>query len=250
MTANENEALVAFASTLSTVQDHSTAWIEEISSLLNVRLWAGSPKAAAHRITDRGRAAHTRNSYKIKPTISDLVCDVQIAARHALSPSEFARFKLVYLEMGIPAERNVGDDAMRAELGAAFIEGQIVPTVALSEPRERGCSDEVRGMSTFAALKRETNKRAVINAFEAYQRQESLSVDNLMETVRDFLLTKLERLDHDFNESAVLAEDRAQDALMDVWSRVRLGQFIGDGEDFFAMSTGSALPLAWTDCAN
>jgi Sigma-70, region 4 len=88
-------------------------------------------------------------------------------------------------------------------------------------------------MNQLAAIKREVNKEGIIAAFEAYQRREPLSVDNLFETVSDFLLTKLERLDHDFNESAVLAEDRAQDVLMDIWSRVRLGQFTGDGEDFF-----------------
>jgi DNA-directed RNA polymerase specialized sigma24 family protein len=88
-------------------------------------------------------------------------------------------------------------------------------------------------MNPVAASERATNKERIIAAFEAYQRQEPASVDNLMVVVGDFLHAKLKRLDHDFHDSAILAEDRAQNALMDIWSRVRLHQFTGTGEEFF-----------------
>lgn len=125
MTANSNEALIAFASTLSVAQQHLLSWVENISGR-TVRLWPGF-NATAHQISDRGRATHTHNSYKVKPTLSDLVCDVEIAARHALTQAERTHFKAVYLTMGLSADSPRGDDAMRTKLGAAFIERGLFP---------------------------------------------------------------------------------------------------------------------------
>jgi hypothetical protein len=45
-----------------------------------------------------GRATHTGNTFKVKATTSDFVCDVEIAARRSLSQSELGYFKKYYLQ--------------------------------------------------------------------------------------------------------------------------------------------------------
>jgi len=70
----------------------------------------------------------------------------------------------------------------------------------------------------LAAATRMRTKEKIVAAYEAYQRSEPGSADNLMVLVRDFAYTKLQYLDHEFSSGVVSAEDFAQDVALDVWS--------------------------------
>lgn len=56
----------------------------------------GRLSAGAHSISDGGQATFTRNHYKVKPSISDFVVDVELAARRSLTVEEFNYFKRTY----------------------------------------------------------------------------------------------------------------------------------------------------------
>lgn len=88
----------------------------------------------------------------------------------------------------------------------------------------------------LAALERNKKRNALISAYEAYQRQEPLSLDTLLKQVQRFAYTKVYHLEHDFRHfgSAETADDWAQDVMIKVWQKLSDGSFKGNGEQFYA----------------
>lgn len=85
-----------------------------------------------------------------------------------------------------------------------------------------------------AEHKRNTLKKRIVQAYEAYQRKEPSSADNLFAAVRAFAYVKVYHLEYDFKNfgSAETADDWAQDICVSVWSS--LDKFKGTSANFYA----------------
>jgi len=103
---------------------------------------------------ESGKATNTGNSQNVQPSPSDLICDIELAARKALKPGDFSYFTLYYKtcdvvvqlpeayeELDDCLENHVAsfpehqqaavrsiDSRMREVLGAYFIQVGISPT--------------------------------------------------------------------------------------------------------------------------
>jgi len=88
----------------------------------------------------------------------------------------------------------------------------------------------------LAAIKRGRSRNDLMSAFEAYQRREPCSMDNLLQVVRGFAYTKLYHLEHDFKDfgSAETVDDWAQDVVIKVWQALDKGRFEGTPAEFYS----------------
>lgn len=79
-------------------------------------------------------------------------------------------------------------------------------------------------------------KDRIIAAYEAYLRQEPMSLDNLLRAVTKFAYTKVYHLEYDFKDfgSYETADDWAQDVAVKVWIALKNGKFEGNGENFYS----------------
>lgn len=77
----------------------------------------------------------------------------------------------------------------------------------------------------------------IIAAFEAYQRHEPFSFDELLKVVREFTYKKTYHLELEFSDfgTAETADDWAQEATIAVWMGLKDGTFRGNsGEEFYS----------------
>jgi len=88
----------------------------------------------------------------------------------------------------------------------------------------------------LAGTKREQNRNNLISAYEAYQRREPRSMDNLLAVVRKFAYMKLYHLEHDFKDfgSAETVDDWAQDVVFKVWQALDKDRFEGTPAEFYS----------------
>jgi RNA polymerase sigma factor (sigma-70 family) len=92
----------------------------------------------------------------------------------------------------------------------------------------------------YEELRKNQTKEELVAAYEAYQRREPGSLDNLLVLAREFALTKVYHLEHDFREmgSYETADDWAQEVSISVWEGLvganDTKQFVGDGAGFYA----------------
>lgn len=86
----------------------------------------------------------------------------------------------------------------------------------------------------LAAIKRNTLKKHIEQAYDAYKRKEPGSADNLFEAVRALAYVKVHHLEYDFKKfgSAETADDWAQDICVSVWSN--LDKFVGTPSQFYS----------------
>jgi excisionase family DNA binding protein len=142
-----SEQLAAFRSILSAYQEAGEA--------------SGSIKAIDHTEPQGGKADHVSRTSMVRPTTSDLICEVEIAARRCLSSGELAYFTLYYKTADVVVNtlpRGADDKAleehvetfsekqrpavhsldlrMRNKLGRRFIEIGLSPLSAYLEPRD------------------------------------------------------------------------------------------------------------------
>ena len=89
--------------------------------------------------------------------------------------------------------------------------------------------------NNIAAIKRDRVKRALMSAYEAYQRKEPRSLDKLIALVRDFAYSKVIHLEHEFADhgTAETADDWAQEISFNAWRALDRG-FSGNAESFYS----------------
>ena len=77
---------------------------------------------------EAGKATSTKNSQQIQPSVSDFICDVEIAARRSLTETQLAYFKRHYLSANVVV--TVGEDeSLRAHL-STYPESQQLEVLA------------------------------------------------------------------------------------------------------------------------
>jgi hypothetical protein len=113
-------SMLAFGKTMPIAQEGSVpgstldhlAFTDIVPLAQDGTITAGMLKAANYRDSG-GKATFTNNKFKVKPSISDFVIDVQNVARKALTAEEFTYFKRTYFNefLGIAEMNESGEIA-------------------------------------------------------------------------------------------------------------------------------------------
>lgn len=122
------------------MNDSPKAFNQVVSTYQEMAAASGSIKAIDHSDApiEVGYASYTKRSPVVKPSLSDLICDVENNARRCLSPAEFAHWEAGYKSCAVVVNADGRPDKSLERFIRTFPEGKwAVKRIVDSRMREK-----------------------------------------------------------------------------------------------------------------